>query len=59
MGELLDLYREHAASLGRSPVTLREYRRIVEQELRPELGNWPIWIWGLLAKRLVRSAGRE
>jgi integrase len=39
VGELLDRFLEHAASLGRSPTTLREYRRIAETVLRPELGR--------------------
>jgi integrase len=39
VGELLDLFLEHAASIGRSATTLREYRRITETVLRPELGR--------------------
>jgi integrase len=39
VGELLDRFLEHAASLGRSPTTLREYRRIAEMVVRPELGR--------------------
>ena len=39
VGELLDRFLEHAESLGRSPTTLREYRRIAETVLRPELGR--------------------
>jgi integrase len=38
VGELLDLFLDQAASLGRSPTTLREYRRIADKVLRPELG---------------------
>ncbi|MGO9583356.1 MAG: tyrosine-type recombinase/integrase [Acidimicrobiales bacterium] len=39
VGELLDQFLEHARLMGRSPVTLREYQRIVEKNLRPELGR--------------------
>jgi integrase len=39
VGDLLDLFLEHAVSQGRSPTTLREYRRIVDKVLRPELGK--------------------
>jgi integrase len=35
VGELL----EHAEAIGRSPTTLKEYRRIAETILRPELGR--------------------
>jgi len=38
VGELLDRFLDQAASLGRSPTTLREYRRIANKVLRPELG---------------------
>jgi hypothetical protein len=37
VGDLLDLFLDHAASLGRSPTTLRTYKSIVETVLRPEL----------------------
>jgi integrase len=39
VGQLLDRFLEHSESLGRSPTTLREYRRITETVLRPELGR--------------------
>ena len=39
VGQLLDRFLEHSESLGRSPTTLREYRRIAETVLRPELGR--------------------
>jgi integrase len=39
VGELLDLFLAHAESQGRSPTTLREYRRIADKVLRPELGK--------------------
>jgi integrase len=39
VGQLLDLYLEHAESVGRSPTTLREYRRLADKVLRPELGR--------------------
>jgi integrase len=39
VGQLLDQFLKHAESLGRSPTTLREYHRIAETVLRPELGK--------------------
>jgi len=39
VGELLDLFLDHASAQGRSPTTLREYRRIADTVLRPELGR--------------------
>ncbi len=39
VGHLLDRFLEHAESIGRSPTTLREYRRIADTILRPELGG--------------------
>jgi integrase len=39
VSDLLDQFIEHAASIGRSPTTLRKYRSIVETVLRPELGR--------------------
>jgi integrase len=39
VGELLDLFLDHAVSQGRSPTTLREYRRIADKVLRPEVGK--------------------
>lgn len=39
VGILLDRFLEHADALGRSPTTVREYRRIAEKVLRPELGK--------------------
>lgn len=36
--QLLDLWLAHAESIGRSPTTLREYRRIAEKTVRPALG---------------------
>ena len=36
---MLDLFLEHSESIGRAATTLREYRRIVEKILRPELGK--------------------
>jgi hypothetical protein len=38
-GELLDRWLEHCEALGRSPTTLREYRRIAEKVIRPDLGR--------------------
>ncbi len=38
-GTLLDRFLAQAESLGRSPTTLREYRRIVETVVRPALGS--------------------
>lgn len=42
VGELLDRFLEHAEAIGRSPTTLKEYRRIAETILRPELGRLPL-----------------
>jgi integrase len=39
VGELLDMFAEHSASLGRSPTTLRKYQSTVEAVIRPELGK--------------------
>jgi integrase len=39
VGELIDLFLDHAASQGRSPTTLREYHRIADKAVRPELGR--------------------
>ena len=38
-GMVLDRFLDHAESLGRSPTTVREYRRIAETVVRPELGK--------------------
>ena len=39
VGELLDLFLAHAVSQGRSPTTMREYSRIADKVVRPELGK--------------------
>ena len=39
VGALLDRFLEHAEAIGRSPTTLKEYRRIAESVIRPELGK--------------------
>ena len=39
LGGLLDRFLKHAKSLGRSPTTLREYHRLADTILRPELGD--------------------
>jgi integrase len=39
MSELLDRWLDHCESLGRSPTTMREYRRIAEQVVKPSIGN--------------------
>jgi integrase len=39
VGELLDRYIAHAESVGRSPTTLRQYRRIADKIIRPEFGS--------------------
>jgi integrase len=39
LDQLLDMYLEHAESLGRSPTTLKEYRRLADVIVRPELGK--------------------
>ena len=35
----MDLFLDHSVALGRSPTTMREYRRLTETTLRPELGH--------------------
>src|SRR5665213_2658729 len=47
---LLDLWLDHAESIGRSPTTVREYRRIATKVVRPELGK--IKIKALTARQL-------
>ena len=39
LGGLLDCFLKHAKSLGRSHTTLREYHRLADTILRPELGD--------------------
>ena len=39
LGTLLDRWLEHRESLGRSPTTMREYHRLAEKVVRPELGH--------------------
>jgi integrase len=39
VGELLDRFLDHSASLGRSPTTLRKYHQIADAVVRPELGR--------------------
>ena len=39
VGELLDLFLAHAVSQGSSPTTMREYSRIADKVVRPELGK--------------------
>jgi len=39
VGELLTEWLAHCKSLGRSPTTMREYQRLTEQTVRPEIGH--------------------
>ncbi len=39
VGDLLTEWLDHCDSLNRSPTTMREYRRIAEKIVRPELGG--------------------
>jgi integrase len=39
VGELLTEWLAHCESLGRSPTTMREYNRLTEQTVRPEIGH--------------------
>ena len=39
VSDLLDQWLEHLASRGRSPTTLREYHRLADKIVRPELGR--------------------
>jgi integrase len=39
VGMLLDRWLAHRESLGRSPTTMREYHRLAEKVVRPELGH--------------------
>jgi integrase len=41
-GTLLDKWLEHLEQLDRSPATLREYRRLVDKEIRPKLGHYSL-----------------
>jgi integrase len=49
-GGLLDLWLDHCASVGRSATTMREYKRIVEKTIRPELGK--VKVKALTARQL-------
>jgi integrase len=42
VAELLDQWLEHKAGRGRSITTLREYRRLVERQLKPRFGDLPL-----------------
>jgi len=39
LGQLLDRWLAHCETIGRSPTTLREYRRLVDTVVRPALGK--------------------
>jgi integrase len=39
VGTLLTEWLAHCESLGRSPTTMREYKRLTEQTVRPEIGH--------------------
>jgi len=39
VGELLTEWLAHCESLGRSPTTMREYKRLADQTVRPEVGH--------------------
>ncbi len=39
VGQLLDRWLEHSETIGRSPTTIREYRRIADKTIRPALGS--------------------
>ena len=39
VGDLLTEWLAHCQSLGRSPTTMREYKRLTEQTVRPEIGH--------------------
>lgn len=39
LSTLLDRWIEHLDAIGRSPSTLREYRRLAEKEIKPALGS--------------------
>ena len=39
LADLLDRWLAHCKSIGRSPTTVREYERIAEKVIRPELGK--------------------
>ena len=41
-GSLLDKWLEHLEQRARADSTLREYRRLIEKELRPKLGHLPL-----------------
>lgn len=39
LSTLIDRWVEHLEAIGRSPSTLREYRRLAEKEIKPALGS--------------------
>jgi integrase len=39
---LLDAWHEHKAGRGRSITTLREYRRLIDRQLKPRFGDLPL-----------------
>jgi integrase len=39
VGELLNEWLAHCETLGRSPTTMREYNRLTEKTVRPEIGH--------------------
>ena len=41
-GTLLDKWLEHLEQRDRAASTLREYHRLIEKELRPQLGHLPL-----------------
>jgi integrase len=55
VGDLLTEWLDHCDSLGRSPTTMREYRRIAEKIVRPELGK--VRLSKLTARDLNRVYG--
>ncbi len=57
VGDLLDQFLAHVESLGRSPTTIYEYRRIAEKVLRPEFGR--LKLARLTARDLDRGSPRR
>jgi len=42
VADLLEQWLEHKAGRGRSVTTLREYRRLIDRQLKPRFGDLPL-----------------
>ena len=58
--ELLERWLEHSEAIGRAPTTLREYRRIVDKVLMPEIGSIKLSsVVGARSRPALRQADEE